>query len=157
MTQDISKYLDDTINGYKTIIANKKQRGIMKLQEGRLPLTFTGYLELSLLLMGLVIVGSLSGPAFGWCYFIITWNLMCRSNSTANIHLNHIQSQNDCMTITFAKSKGDQTGEKEGEKHVYGNPLNPQICPILSMAVWVFTRTFVQLNEDSLRLFKTDS
>jgi hypothetical protein len=57
------------------------------------------------------------------------------------------------MTITFAKSKGDQTGEKEGEKHVYGNPLNPQICPILSMAVWVFTRTFVQLNEDSLRLF----
>jgi hypothetical protein len=38
----------------------------------------------------------------------------------------------DCVKIKIAKHKGDQTGEGIGnEKHVYANPYNPAICPIL--------------------------
>jgi hypothetical protein len=55
--------------------------------------------------------------------------------------LQHVDWQNDAMLITFAKHKGDQTGEGLGnEKHVYANPLNPTICPLLALAVLVFTK-----------------
>ena len=43
------------------------------------------------------------------------------------------------MTVTFPKHKGDQEGRDGIPKHVYANPNNPSICPILALAVFVFT------------------
>jgi hypothetical protein len=43
------------------------------------------------------------------------------------------------MTITYANSKTDKKGKKEGNtKHVYANPLEPAICPVLAMAIYLF-------------------
>ena len=57
--------------------------------------------------------------------------------------LQHIDWSNDCMTIIFGHTKTDQTGEKSESsiKHVYANPQNPVICPILSMAVFAFCKS----------------
>ena len=52
---------------------------------------------------------------------------MSRCGNIASIMLEHIDWANDAMVITFAKHKGDQTGEGLGNlKHVYANPLNPK-------------------------------
>jgi hypothetical protein len=55
--------------------------------------------------------------------------------------LQHIDWREDAVIVTFARHKGDQTGEGLGnEKHMYANPNNPQICPVLALAVLIFTK-----------------
>ncbi|KAF0747420.1 hypothetical protein AaE_007736, partial [Aphanomyces astaci] len=36
--------------------------------------------------------------------------------------------------------KNDQDGQMSFARHVYANPLNPEICPVLSLGVLLFTR-----------------
>jgi hypothetical protein len=144
---DMSNYLNEAIHGYRTVIATKKENGVMKLQEGRSPLTFTGYLSLAKML--------LAYSPFGWVYFILTWNLMCRSNNTGKIHLSHCKLNMDCIAVTFARTKSDQGGESQNqnEKHIYANPLMPEICPMLALGVWLCTRSFNSAAHDTFRLF----
>lgn len=41
------------------------------------------------------------------------------------------------MTVTVANHKDDQTGEGLGIiKHLFANPMRPQICPNLSLALY---------------------
>ena len=55
----------------------------------------------------------------------------------------HIQFHKDALVFEFAKSKGMQGGEYHvGPWHVYVNPLNPFICPLLALA-----RYFLMLSE----------
>ena len=51
----------------------------------------------------------------------------------------HITWNVDAMVFKFPKHKGDQEGRTSIPKHVYANPLNPTICPILAFAVLVFS------------------
>ena len=47
----------------------------------------------------------------------------------------HIQFHKYALVFEFAKSKGMQGGEYPmGPWHVYVNPLNPFICPLLALA-----------------------
>ena len=64
---------------------------------------------------------------------------MCMSHNTAGLHLEHLDWENDCLVIKFAKHKSDQVGaSSDVKKHVYAKPENPVICPILRMAVLSF-------------------
>jgi hypothetical protein len=53
--------------------------------------------------------------------------------------LHHISWENDSLLITTPKHKGDQEGSNCYPKHVFANPNNPSICPVLSMGVLVFS------------------
>ena len=64
---------------------------------------------------------------------------MARSASVSSIMYDHIRWDGASMTVTFPKHKGDQEGRDGIPKHVYANPNNPSICPILALAVFVFT------------------
>jgi hypothetical protein len=46
------------------------------------------------------------------------------------------------MIIVFPNHKGDKEGKNATPKHVYANPLNPAICPILAFAVYMWTSGF---------------
>lgn len=51
-----------------------------------------------------------------------------------------IGMKDDCWTMEFAKSKSKQHGEEQHQKHVYANPMHPEICPILNNALhWSVT------------------
>ncbi len=43
--------------------------------------------------------------------------------------------------------KGDQTGEDRYGKHLYCNIVEPSICPVLALAVLIFTRGYVSGND----------
>ena len=43
LDSSINKWCDDFVNGYKKTIADKKQRGVMPIGEGKAPLSFQGY------------------------------------------------------------------------------------------------------------------
>jgi len=144
MDSSINEWIDTFITGYKKSIANKKNKGIMKMQEGKAPLSFQGYNTLCETFCTIQPQGrrfNADEVIFGWVYTTLSWNTMGRSHSVGGLMLQHIRWKDDCLVITFAKSKCDQTGEGlSNDKHVYANPLVPYICPVLSLAVMIFTK-----------------
>ena len=94
---------------------------------------------------------------FTWCFMVLQWNLMSRSDSVQNIMLPHITWAEDSLTIEEQGQKADQTGEDKFAKHIYANPYEPFICPILSLAVMIFCSSAREERRD-LQLFTgTDS
>ena len=55
---------------------------------------------------------------------------------------NHISWENDSLVVVFPSHKGDKEGKRSSPKHVYANVTEPSICPILSFAIYVFTKGF---------------
>ena len=48
---------------------------------------------------------------------------------------NHVVWENDAMVITLPKTKSNQEGVETYPKHVYANPFDPVICPVLAMGL----------------------
>lgn len=123
--------------GYKRLVADKKLNGEMKLKEGMSPITFTGYVFVASQAMQQQ--HDYQQGAFAHLFLILCWNLMARSLSVGSLMLQHISWENDSLLITTPKHKGDQEGNNCYPKHVYANTENPMICPILPMAIPVFS------------------
>ena len=142
LEQAQNDWIDNFIKGYKKIVADKKARGVMSISEGKSALSFSGYLHISKTMMTLRPVNrkyTWMEGIFSWSFMTLSWNLIARANSVGNIMLQHIDWREDSPIVTFPKHKGDQTGEGLGnEKHVYANPVNPECCPILALAIIIF-------------------
>lgn len=69
---------------------------------------------------------------------------------------NHVSWENDSMIIVFPSHKGDKEGRNALPKHVYANPLEPAICPILSFAIYTFTRGY-EREGSKMTLFSGDA
>jgi hypothetical protein len=54
--------------------------------------------------------------------------------------MEHVGWEADSLLITTPKHKGDQEGVKCFSRHLYANPLNPAICPVLALAILTFMR-----------------
>ena len=70
--------------------------------------------------------------------------MACRCNNTARIKFNDIDwSQSfDSFSILFSQTKTDQLGEEaKYPRHIYANPVNPLVCPVLGLAIY-FTSCF---------------
>jgi len=91
---------------------------------------------------------------FTHCFLVLEWNLMARADNICFTHINHITWDDDSLVFYFMMSKGDQEGVNSKEPwHVYSNPTNPYICPILALTRYVFCNPSV-LN-DSYKLFES--
>lgn len=79
---------------------------------------------------------------FAHLYVTLCWNLMSRSISVSSLKYQHITWQNDALIISIPKHKGDQEGAHVYGKHVYANPTNPAVCPILALGIYVLCNSF---------------
>ena len=62
---------------------------------------------------------------------------MSRVGNAVSICKSHLQWSEDALLIFFAHEKTDQTQSKPGDpRHVYANPFQPAICPILSLGIF---------------------
>src|SRR5690606_9474769 len=68
---------------------------------GKAPLTF----ELYKMLCRSFIV---DGNVFALAYATLSWNLMCRTNNTESLCLDHLSWSGDSMTVYFGRMKNDQ-------------------------------------------------
>ena len=110
--------------GLKRQHAQEKQLGIRKIEEGKSPIPFPFYKILAKYLM--------MRNTFAHLYLVITWNLMCRTDNTEDLMLLHHNWNEDSLQIYMGRMKNDQEGERlKDPKHVYANPLEPEICPLL--------------------------
>ena len=137
---DIRLLMNEFFGGLKRKHAELRQDGEVPTTEGKAAMTFPGYK-----FVANKAVTANDGQAdavpylFAWVFLVFAWNLMARSVSVAGIMFDHIGWANDCLTVVFPKHKGDQVGNNAAPKHVYANPSNPTICPILALAVMVFS------------------
>jgi hypothetical protein len=81
--------------------------------------------------------GHCDGP-FAHLFFLLMWNLMCRASNCDDVLWQHVEWRGDALVIYFARSKTDQGGDKaKYPRHIYANPPQPQLCPILSLGIYM--------------------
>ncbi|KAL7469831.1 hypothetical protein ACHAXS_013690 [Conticribra weissflogii] len=77
---------------------------------------------------------------FAHLYLTLEWNLMSRSENVNDCHAENIIWLDDALGFHFPKSKTDQLGKRgDAVWHVYANPGNPAVCPILALACYLFS------------------
>jgi hypothetical protein len=138
--------------GHRRMVSSAKQGGELPMFEGKRPLSFKGY-EL-LAQQSLQMQNSRVGSLYPHLFIVLSWNLMSRSHSVASLMFNHFQWKGDAMLITVPQHKSDQEGTRIFPVHVYANPSKPEICPILALAIHVFSVQYHALpNGNSWKLF----
>gem|GEM_PF-6093841 len=131
MPSDLSNSLRKDFKGVKrTVAKGASETKDVKVSSGKDPLSFEGY----------KILGNFSLKQTGteWIFFrtmlIICWNLICRANNGIKILYNHMEFFEDALKIYIIHQKNDQEGDRPRDgKHIYANPLNPDICPLLAL------------------------
>jgi hypothetical protein len=135
-SQQFEDDLKQAYGGLKRKAQAYKAQSGARLSEGKKPLPFALYK----MLCGWLVAEGSKESIFAWSFLTLTWNLICRSKNTVNVHKSHMSWENDSLTIQFAHSKTDMTGSQESYKrHIYGNPQNPVICPILALTCYLAT------------------
>ena len=170
--------MEKFLQGYQRKIQSLKAAGLKELHEGKNRLLFVGFgiLAYALMLIAptITIKESTSGKKgggrkmhplkegnwmqgiFAWCFFTLAWVMMCHSVTTAEILLSSMRWIDDCICIDVAKEKSDQVGERQFPRHIYANPINPRICPILALAVYIFCIYIGNLADTNQPLFPGD-
>jgi hypothetical protein len=145
MPEEQEVRLTSFLAGFKRNVAQLKLEGYMEIREGRSPVSFPGYHALAMsILRGCPESRSSSWlqHIMPWPFHLLCWNLIGRSCSVGNLMLQHLRWKNDCLTIVLPKHKGDQCGDMVFDRHIYANPMQPAICSILALAVYIFCKPF---------------
>eukprot|EP00007_Cunea_sp_BSH-02190019_P009096 CAMPEP_0174243804 /NCGR_PEP_ID=MMETSP0417-20130205/32892_1 /TAXON_ID=242541 /ORGANISM="Mayorella sp, Strain BSH-02190019" /LENGTH=751 /DNA_ID=CAMNT_0015323385 /DNA_START=1 /DNA_END=2252 /DNA_ORIENTATION=+ len=126
------------MRGFRRDVSNRRQSGDLKAEPGKRELSFDVYCWLARRLLE-------TGDVFAWCYCVMTWNLLCRSDTTSHVAFSHLSWHGDALRVAVPKSKTNQAGESPAvAKHVYANSLEPAICPILALGVYSACTTFTE-------------
>jgi integrase len=129
--------------GLKRMNAMEAADGKTELRQGKDPLPF----EIYRMLARNIFAQPSKDCIFAHCFMVICWNLMCRSSNALQIRYEHMGWKEDALTVFFAHMKNDQLGERPRDpRAVYANPLMPEICPILALAVFFLCHEFQEGN-----------
>lgn len=155
LPSDLELSISSVLRGYKKDYAQQKLEGIVEVFEGKQQLPFAGYRHIAEKLFAMRPTNEHSSSSdrrikqhtwneiiFAHSFLVLQWNLIARSSTVADTMYEHMSWHNDCLIVSTPKHKGDQEGAKCFPKHVYANPTAPAICPILTLAILTFTRSF---------------
>lgn len=147
ISQEFSEELSLRFKGLKRTLAQEFVQGQNKLHTGKEPMDF----DLYNYICRTMIKFSNKDIIFARAFIIISWNLMSRSANVVGIRYSHMEWQNDALRIFFGHMKNDQSGERPRDpRHIYANPLKPEICPILALGLLWATQGF---DKTDLKLF----
>ena len=133
MSTELESELKNHYKGLKRKVASDIAAGGGQIKVGKDPLSFSLFRFLGLELLKLACRESVFAHAF----MILAWNLMARAANTFDVCHNHMEWVEDALCIYFAQMKNDQMGERPRDpRHIYANPLCPEICPILALAIY---------------------
>ena len=139
MTSNLESELREYFKGLKRTHARNAHHGKRKVKRGKDPLSFSLYK----FLCSAMLVHPNKDMTFCRAYMVLAWNLMCRSHNAFGIRHSHMEWRNDALCIFFAHMKNDQTGDRPRDpRHIYANPLEPSICPILALGIFWATTGF---------------
>ena len=144
---DFYSDLSRMMSGLKKRVQRQKQKHGYRIEEGKSPMS----IQIYSLLCNYFLKQPDDDSILSHTFLTLEWNLMARSDSVTNCHINHIEWRNDSLIIFFAHTKGDQEGINRLEPwHIYSNPVQPDICPILSLAKYLFSNPSILSSDDRL-------
>lgn len=131
---DTTKQLWKTIGIYKKGTRRKGARERMDLGlrtvEGKDPIPLAAYIYLA------TILHESSDPEMiaAHLFLLLDWNLISRAEGVVTANIEIVGLWNDALKFQIGITKTDQDGSKNAEHpfHVYSNPSNPVICPLLA-------------------------
>ena len=136
MQSDFFENLKQFTKGIRRHVADKKNREGDVAIFGKKKMGFNVYKKIC----ELFLAEEHEEFIFARAFLTLEWNLMARSENVVHAHILHVHWEEDCLVFRFVKSKGDQMGRnRDQEWHVYANPHNPAICPVLSLACYIFS------------------
>lgn len=140
ISADSERMMEHFFKGYNRKIAQMKQDGCMPLIEGKQPMSYNGYKFLASKAMDQLVDYNISISCH--LFLVLCWNLIARCVSVGSLMYDHVSWNLDAMVIVFPSHKSDKEGKNALPKHVYANAAEPHICPILSFAIYLFTRGY---------------
>lgn len=127
----------------------------MAVFEGKRPISAKGYMLLAS--FALKTTTNRLGSVYTHAFTVLCWNLFARSCNVGKLMLHHISWENDSLKIVLPKHKGDQEGARIYPKHIFANPLRPKVCPVLALALFVFSCLRNQRENRDWTLFAGDN
>jgi hypothetical protein len=80
---------------------------------------------------------------------------MAHSNTIFSLLWNNFGWSGDCHTILYEKSMTNQEGENRVPRHVYANPDDSVICPILALEIKICSEE--SINSVSFEVFPAET
>lgn len=133
ISTSLQSQLRTAFKGLKRQVTDKVQSGHGAIKTGKDPLSFSLFHFLSETAL------KQEDPSFCFfrLFFLLSWNLCCRSSNVVSICLSHLEWREDALGVFFAHSKSDQLGERPRDpRHIYANPLLPAVCPMLALGIF---------------------
>lgn len=145
--------LKDLSKARKRVWAGLKASGEVSSLEGKLPVTFETYRNLAKLALS----ASNSGNEAIMAHSFVTlcWNLVARASIISDLLWNNIGWNGDCLTVLYEKGKCNQDGSKKVPRHVFANPDDPIICPILALGLKLCCESYV--SKETIRVFSSNA
>jgi hypothetical protein len=140
----LQKKLTNMYSGAKRKVGLARQQGLLSTKDGKLALTWAGIkmLATTFLLMGPDRSGKMEHAVYGALFTLIGFAIGQRSMTIGQTSCTNIGWRDDHMEIVVQQSKTQQEGLKDGEggtKAVFANPNDPTLCPLLAMALCLFS------------------
>lgn len=86
---------------------------------------------------------SLKEAPFVHVFMLMAWNMTARAGSISDLLVQNIHIKDDALGIMLAQTKNGQNSErKKPTRHVYANPIEPELCPILALSLHLMVSGF---------------
>jgi hypothetical protein len=109
------------------------RRGVLKSSESRRHLRFEDYQQLLAASHTSTFITKKSRTELNLA-MLLMWNLCARIDTVSTLHIKHFDFEGDSVKVGIAKSKRNYS-EVGTYYHLYSNPVNPILCPVLSLAI----------------------
>lgn len=147
LPQDWDSVVQTSFQGLKRKKAGQKAEGKANPKgKGKKPMEFALFCALGRLLWS----QGTKKAFFNLLFMLLAWNLMSRSKNVTQIGLAHFDWKDDALAVLFCQTKTDQAGDRAHPRHVYANPLKPEICSILGLGVFFL---LMEWKEEDVMLF----
>ena len=144
MGEDFKKDLSTFMCSIKREVVRERVEKGMVLDEGKNPMSFEVYKCLCKSLHKSEDIENV----FCHLFLVLEWNLTARSDNCLQMSLTHIQWRNDSLIFFFGKSKRNQEGDANHHPwHVYSNPFEPALCPVLALGKYLLAFPHIILDE----------
>ena len=135
-SEEMTIFLQDWASGAKRRKAQQKSmEGMTEDRDGREPFTVAGFRYLAK-------QAYLHATNFVHSFLMFCWVLIMRGQSVAEMQYAGLSWERDHLNVFIPTTKSDQAGTMAYKRAVYANPLQPDTCPILSLAVSILSSNY---------------
>jgi hypothetical protein len=142
--ESVLVYFSNFIRGYSLFIAVQKDKHLHPDRTNSIGFSVSVYEQICR--KGIEYIQDRRGSCYSawhhvWLFWLFLYNLLGRATQVSRILYDWIWWQDDAMVVKVPTQKGDQNGNLSYWKRVYANPLKPWMCPVLALAIHVFSIT----------------